>query len=87
MSEETPESTPFSDFIIMQAQSAGLFLGQIPNPQTGETSVNLQAANGVITALEMLTEKTNGNLTENETKLLETAISNLKSLYEKVSTL
>ena len=25
----------FHDFVLLQAQNAGLFLGQIPNPATG----------------------------------------------------
>ncbi|MGJ8643004.1 MAG: hypothetical protein ACSHX9_06320 [Luteolibacter sp.] len=26
----------FNDFILLQAQNAGLFLGQIPNPASGD---------------------------------------------------
>jgi hypothetical protein len=78
-----PEPDPrFNDFIILQAQNAGLFLGQIPNPATGEKSVNLRAAKSVIDSLEMLALKTRGNLTATETKLLDTALKNLTPLYE-----
>jgi hypothetical protein len=80
---DTPEADPrFSEFVILQAQNAGLFLGQIPNPQTGEKSLNLRAARSVIDSLEMLDTKTLGNLTANESKLLTTAIRNLKPLYQ-----
>lgn len=80
---DTPEADPrFSEFVILQAQNAGLFLGQIPNPQTGAKSVNLRAAKSVIDALEMLASKTRGNLTDSESKLLATAIQNLKPLYQ-----
>lgn len=79
---DTPEADPrFNEFIILQAQNAGLFLGQIPNPQSGEKSVNLRAAKSVIDALEMLASKTRGNLTDSESKLLSTALQNLKPLY------
>ncbi len=79
---DTPEADPrFSEFVILQAQNAGLFLGQIPNPQTGAKSVNLRAAKSVIDALEMLASKTRANLTDSESKLLATAIQNLKPLY------
>ena len=79
---DTPEADPrFNEFIILQAQNAGLFLGQIPNPQSGEKSVNLRAAKSVIDALEMLASKTRGNLTDSESKLLTTALQNLKPLY------
>jgi hypothetical protein len=79
---DTPEADPrFNEFIILQAQNAGLFLGQIPNPQSGEKSVTLRAAKSVIDALEMLASKTRGNLTDSESKLLSTALQNLKPLY------
>ena len=78
-----PEPDPrFNDFVILQAQNAGLFLGQIPNPATGEKSVNLRAAKSVIDSLEMLAVKTRGNLTATESKLLDAALKNLIPLYE-----
>ncbi len=80
---DVPEPDPrFNEFVILQAQNAGLFLGQIPNPATGEKSVNLRAAKSVIDSLEMLALKTRGNLTATETKLLDTALNNLTPLYE-----
>lgn len=80
----SPECDPrFSEFVILQAQNAGLFLGQIPNPQTGQKQVNLRAAKSVLDSLEMLVPKTRGNLTENEAKLLDTAVTNLRALYAK----
>ena len=81
-----PAADPrFNDFILLQAQNAGLFLGQLPNPTTGQRSVNLQAARSVMDSLEMLEVKTEGNLTAEETKLLGAALANLRPLYEKVS--
>lgn len=79
-----PAADPrFNEFILFQAQNAGLFLGQIPHPQTGEKQINLRAARSVIDSLEMLSSKTHGNLTETEAKLLSTALDNLRPLYEK----
>lgn len=83
----TPEPEPdprFNEFIILQAQNAGLFLGQIPDPRSGQKSVNLRAAKSVIDSLEMLASKTRGNLTDSEEKLLTTALQNLKPLYQAV---
>jgi hypothetical protein len=78
-----PEADPrFNEFIILQAQNAGLFLGQIPNPLSGEKQVNLRAATSVIDSLEMLAFKTRGNLTTSETKLLSTALDNLRPLFQ-----
>jgi Domain of unknown function (DUF1844) len=78
-----PEADPrFNEFIILQAQNAGLFLGQIPSPHTGEKQINLRAAQSVIDSLEMIALKTSGNLTPNELKLLDTALDNLRPLYQ-----
>lgn len=75
----------FHDFVLLQAQNAGLFLGQIPNPATGKPAVNLRAARSVIDSLEMLEAKTDGNLTDDEAKLLRAALANLRPLYEKIA--
>ena len=75
----------FNDFVILQAQNAGLFLGQVPHPSTGEKVLNLPAAQSVLDSLEMLKSKCAGNLTADETKLLEMALNNLSELYEKAT--
>ena len=81
-----PSADPrFNDFVLLQAQNAGFFLGQLPNPATGEKQINLRAAKSVIDSLEMLEIKTDGNLTAEEEKLLSTALANLQPLYEKAS--
>ena len=81
---DSPEADPrFNDFILLQAQNAGLFLGQIPNPASGEKSINLRAARTVIDSLGMLSVKTTGNLTENEEALLTAALKNLLPMYKK----
>ena len=78
-----PDADPrFNEFIILQAQNAGLFLGQIPNPHSGERQINLRAAKSVIDSLEMLVAKTRGNLTAAEAKLLATALDNLRPLFQ-----
>lgn len=80
----SPEADPrFSEFILLQAQTAGLFLGQIPNPHTGEKQLNLRAAKSVIDCLEMLVGKTRGNLSPEESQLLKAAVTNLVPLYEQ----
>ncbi len=75
----------FDDFLFLQAQNAGLFLGQIPHPANGQTSVNLRAAKSVLDCLEMLAAKTIGNLTTHEQKLLDAALDNIRKLYKKHS--
>jgi hypothetical protein len=73
----------FSEFLLLQAQNAGLFLGLIPNPFTGQPQINLRAAQSVMDSLEMLVAKTQGNLTPQEAKLLTSAITHLRPLYQK----
>ncbi len=78
-------SQRFIEFVMMQAQNAALFLGQIPNPQTGKGEVNLDLARMFIDQLVMIQEKTRGNLTEEETTVLRNAISNLQMVFVEVS--
>lgn len=84
MSDTKQTDSRFNDFIFLQAQNAGLFLGQIPNPATGELTTNLKAAATVLDSLEMLAVKTKGNLTEQEASLLEKALLNIRTLYANV---
>ena len=75
----------FIEFVMMHAQNAALFLGQIPNPKTGEGEVNLDLAKMFIDQLAMIQEKTKGNLTNEETTVLRNALSNLQMVYVEVS--
>jgi len=92
MAGETQTSTQsgelsqrFIEFVMMHAQNAALFLGQIPNPKTGQGEVNLDLAKMFIDQLEMIQEKTRGNLTPDETTVLKNTLSNLQMLYVEVA--
>ena len=75
----------FIEFVVMHAQNAALFLGQIPNPKTGQGEVNLDLARMFIDQLAMIQEKTRGNLTNEEAKVLANALSNLQMAYVEAS--
>jgi len=75
----------FIEFVMMQAQNAALFLGQIPNPQTGKGEVNLEVAKMFIDQLAMIQEKTRGNLSGEESTVLRNALSNLQLAYVEVA--
>ena len=75
----------FIEFVMMQAQNAALFLGQIPNPQTGQGEVNLELAKMFIDQLAMIQEKTRGNLTTEEAAVLRNTLSNLQMAFVEVS--
>jgi Domain of unknown function (DUF1844) len=78
-------SQRFIEFVMMQAQNAALFLGQIPNPQTGQGEVNLELAKMFIDQLSMIQEKTRGNLTNEEGAVLRNTLSNLQMAFVEVS--
>jgi Domain of unknown function (DUF1844) len=78
-------SQRFIEFVMMHAQNAALFLGQIPNPKTGEGEVNLDLAKMFIDQLAMVQEKTRGNLTNEETTVLRNALSNLQMAYVEIA--
>src|SRR3954451_3463587 len=75
----------FVEFIMMQAQNAALFLGQIPNPKTGEGEVNLELAKMFIDQLAMIQEKTRGNLTTEEAMVLRNTLSNLQMAFVEIA--
>src|ERR1700739_1350696 len=78
-------SQRFIEFVMMHAQNAALFLGQIPNPKTGQGEVNLELAKMFIDQLEMIQEKTRGNLSSEETAVLRNTLSNLQMVYVEVA--
>jgi hypothetical protein len=83
---QTGEMTQrFIEFVMMHAQNAALFLGQIPNPKTGEPEINLDLARMFIDQLEMIQEKTRGNLTNEETMVLRNTLSNLQMAFVEAS--
>lgn len=76
----------FIEFVMMQAQQASLFLGRIPNPQSGKAEVLLEPAKLFIDQLEMIREKTRGNLTNQETEILNSVLSDLEMAYVQAYT-
>src|SRR5437868_15512330 len=78
-------SQRFIELVMMHAQNAALFLGQIPNPKTGEGEVNLDLARMFIDQLAMIQEKTRGNLTNEESTVLRNTLSNLQMVYVEVA--
>ena len=75
-----PEVT-FSTFILSLASSALVHLGEVPNPETGNTETNLPLAKHSIDVLEMLHMKTERCLDEQERKLLESILYELRMKF------
>ena len=71
----------FASFIFSLHTSALLHFGDFPDPISNEKNMNLPAAKQTIEILDMLKDKTRGNLDENEQKLLEGILYELKMRY------
>jgi len=74
-----------STFIFSLSTSALLHLGEIPDPNTNQTVMNLGLAKQTIDIIGMLKEKTKGNLEEDESKLLENLLYELRMKYVAAS--
>ncbi|MCK5535001.1 DUF1844 domain-containing protein, partial [bacterium] len=69
------------NLVISLSQTGMLQLGKIVNPMTGKEEKNLEQAKVTIGMLEMLKEKTAGNLTKEEEKMMAEVVSNLQLNY------
>jgi len=78
---QQPFQLDFSTFIMSLTSSAFYHLGDIADPETGKTETNLPAVHQTIDMLTMLKEKTQGNLSAEENKLLEQLIYELQMKY------
>jgi hypothetical protein len=87
---EEKEFTPlpevnFSSFILSLSSSILLHLGEIADPQSGEKKKDLALAKQTIDIITLLEDKTKGNLTDEEQKLLEHLLYDLRMRYVKAS--
>ncbi|HXG66028.1 MAG TPA: DUF1844 domain-containing protein [Blastocatellia bacterium] len=80
---QMPAAT-FANFINMLAVEAAMHLGLIETPE-GPTAVDLDAARHMIDTLGMLEQKTQGNLTPEESNLLTRMLADLRMQYVALS--
>ncbi|OPY68115.1 MAG: hypothetical protein A4E63_02079 [Syntrophorhabdus sp. PtaU1.Bin050] len=71
----------FSTFILSLTTSALVSLGELPDPLSKEKAANLPLAQQTISIIEILKEKTTGNLTEDEDRLMSTVLYDLRMKY------
>ena len=77
----------FATLVSMFASQAMISLGVIPNPVTGQAETQLPLARHFIDLLDVLQEKTKGNLESGEQSLLESSLHQLRVVYiEKTKT-
>ena len=75
----------FSMFILSLTTSALVCLGELPDPITKEKVINLPLAQQTISIIEILKEKTTGNLSEDEENLIGTVLYDLRMKYVQSS--
>jgi hypothetical protein len=75
-----PEIT-FASFLISLSSSAFIHLGDIPDPVSGETKKDLSLAKQTIDLLGLLREKTRNNLQEDEEKLFDHLLYDLRMRF------
>jgi hypothetical protein len=75
----------FSMFILSLTTSALVCLGELPDPITKEKVINLSLAQQTISIIEILKEKTTGNLSEDEENLIGTVLYDLRMKYVQSS--
>jgi hypothetical protein len=75
----------FHTFVLSLGSSALLHLGELEHPEGGEVEKDLPLAKHTIDILSMLEQKTKGNLTSAEEKLIESLLYDLRLRYVNAS--
>lgn len=86
--DQTEASFPeinFSTFVFSLGTSAMYHFGDFPDPVTKKAERNLDAAKQTIDILGILQQKTHGNLSDDEEKLLESLLYELRMRFVKES--
>lgn len=73
--------THFLSLVMMMASAAWQQLGKVPNPMSGKVEKDLAHAQMSIDLLVMIREKTKGNLSPEEDKMLSNTVSDLQLNY------
>jgi len=73
----------FPNFIISLSTSALIQLGEVQDPLTNQFAKNLPSAKQTIDLIGMLKEKTKGNLSSDEEKLMDYILYDLRMRYVK----
>ena len=84
---ESPQdaASSFLEFISTLAMQALMALGQMPRSETHETHEDLPQAKYLIDTIQLLSDKTKGNLTVEEGAALKNILYELKTKFVKKS--
>jgi hypothetical protein len=83
--EEALPRIDFSTFILSLSHSAVMHLGEAPHPETGQVEKDLPLARQTIDLIAMLEEKTKGNLSGEEERLVAQILFDLRMRYVELS--
>ena len=75
----------FTNFVLSLSTSALIQLGEIQDPFTQKSEKNLPLAKQTIDLIGMLKEKTKGNLSPEEEKVIEYVLYDLRMKYVKAA--
>jgi len=82
---EEKQAIDFTTFVLSLASSAQIHLGVLPNPVTKKSESNLEAAKQTIDIIGIIKDKTKGNLTNDEERLLEYVLYDLRMKYVEMN--
>jgi len=74
-------SALFAHLVMQQSNMAMMLMGKTPNPETGQTMRDLEAAKLFVDMLEMLEAKTKGNLSPDEQKMLKQTLMAVRMAF------
>lgn len=75
----------FITFVYSLASAGMVHLGEMADPESGQTVVSLPLAKHTIDTLAMLEAKTRGNLTDDEAKHLGDILAHLRMIYVRAN--
>lgn len=84
MTDDALPTIDFATFIFSLSHSALVHMGAAPNPETEGVETNLPLARQTIDLLGMLEEKTKGNLTGDEERLLGQILYDLRMRFVEI---
>ena len=78
---DADDPASFVHFLSTLATNAAAALGAVPHPATGQRSLDLETGKYWLDVLGMLRDKTKGNLSPQEARLLEGLLADLRMQY------
>ncbi|MEO8799966.1 MAG: DUF1844 domain-containing protein [Polyangiaceae bacterium] len=85
--EDSLPSIDFATFVLSLSHSALMHLGEAPHPETNKVEKNLPLARQTIDLITVLEEKTRGNLTGDEERLMHQILFDLRMRFVELSKL